>query len=469
MQHLLNRFKSALAIALLIAVGGLATMPSIFADDAATKKDAKKLTPKQEAAQKAMKERLAKQKKIQAMDPLAAPEGDLKETLAFINDIKSWQPNFVPPARPTPDELKDEEVKKKYLKELTAARSEAMKKIVEARKYLLTTIDKVLENTSLDEKDRIATIKNKISVLNEMSSNFGNADARKELEKVMEKYRDHENVEIANLAKTHFFVKKAQGLLGKKDDTTAAEVAKEGVELIKTLGSNLDQSAVSQISNAGRIIEMKEDNAAAVELYSAILTAVQSEEVKKSLALSEDAYKQFVRSNQLNLNRAGILGKPASLIGKSTTGETVDITSYKGKVVLIDFWATWCGPCIAELPNVVENYKKYHDKGFEVVAVSIDTIDTKDKLEKFVKEKEIPWVQIQSDDENAQGWEDQNATNFGVNGIPATYLVDRNGVIIQVNVRGEKLGKALEELLGPVEDKAEEKKEEEKKEEEKKN
>jgi peroxiredoxin len=126
---------------------------------------------------------------------------------------------------------------------------------------------------------------------------------------------------------------------------------------------------------------------------------------------------------------------------KDVDGKPFNLAAYKGKVVLIDFWATWCGPCIAELPNVMKAYEKHHANGFEIVGISLDSDQA--KLEKFTKEKNMAWQQYF----DGQGWNNKLSTKYGVNSIPATYLLDGEGKIIAKNLRGDALEKAVAKAL----------------------
>jgi peroxiredoxin len=103
------------------------------------------------------------------------------------------------------------------------------------------------------------------------------------------------------------------------------------------------------------------------------------------------------------------------------------------------------------LPNVKRNYKQYHDKGFEVVGVSLD--DSLADVKAFIEDNEIPWTNLFSADEKAQGWDNPLATRYGIMGIPATILVDKTGKVVTMKARGRQLTAELEKLLGPADDK----------------
>ncbi|TXH23267.1 MAG: AhpC/TSA family protein [Chitinophagaceae bacterium] len=121
----------------------------------------------------------------------------------------------------------------------------------------------------------------------------------------------------------------------------------------------------------------------------------------------------------------------------------VKLSDFRGKYVLIDFWASWCGPCRAENPNVVEAFNKFKDKNFTILGVSLDRPDAKDKWLAAIEKDNLTWTQVS----DLKFWENEVARQYGINAIPQNYLIDPNGVIVAENLRGEKLQEKLAEIL----------------------
>ena len=135
--------------------------------------------------------------------------------------------------------------------------------------------------------------------------------------------------------------------------------------------------------------------------------------------------------------------KPLDLKYTAVDGSSVDLSKLRGKVVLVDFWATWCPPCRGEVPNVVAAYQKYHDKGFEIVGVSLD--QDKDALTSFIKTHGMVWPQYF----DGKGWDNAIATANGVRSIPAMWLIGKDGKLITKNAREDLDGDVARALAAP--------------------
>lgn len=150
----------------------------------------------------------------------------------------------------------------------------------------------------------------------------------------------------------------------------------------------------------------------------------------------------FLMLVSLNLFSQMIPGKTAAdLTLPDMNGKNVTLSELKGKVVLIDFWASWCGPCRHNNPKLVKLYNKYHDKGFEIYGVSLD--DNENSWKKAVHQDKLSWIQVI--DEN--GWESSSARIYGVDMIPSSFLIDRQGIIRTINAEGPDLESNVRDLL----------------------
>lgn len=181
--------------------------------------------------------------------------------------------------------------------------------------------------------------------------------------------------------------------------------------------------------------------------YGLVMMAGGDEAEFKKLAEAHlAAYPEFKGNGQIQgqlktlAADAEMKSKPLDIKFTATNGSEVDLSKMRGKVVLVDFWATWCGPCMAEVPGLVKSYQKLHDKGFEIVGISFD--QDKAKLESVTKEKGMAWPQYF----DGKGWKNEFGQKFGINSIPRMWLVNKKGLVVDTNAR-EGLEAKVEKLL----------------------
>lgn len=187
-------------------------------------------------------------------------------------------------------------------------------------------------------------------------------------------------------------------------------------------------SVIKEIDGGGYVVD------AAVEepLFKKLSKSVRESDEGKAFAGRIEKAKKLA------------VGQPAPVFAQpDTSGKMVSLADYKGKYVLIDFWASWCGPCRAENPNVLKAYNKFKDQNFTVLGISLDTEKARAAWIKAIQDDAMPWMQLSE----LKGWESAAAILYDVHAIPQNYLIDPLGNIIAKNVRGQKLHETLEKLL----------------------
>ena len=173
----------------------------------------------------------------------------------------------------------------------------------------------------------------------------------------------------------------------------------------------------------------KENEAKIASLYNTLRPDLQTTDMGKELA-------QRIRSKSITA-----VGKEApEFTLNDVNGKAVSLSSLRGKLVLIDFWASWCSPCRAENPNLVKQYKLYKDKGFEVIAVSLDS--DKAKWADAITKDGLPWLHVS----DLKGWNNAVGRLYGIRAVPASFLISKEGQIIANDLRGETLNAKLAEI-----------------------
>jgi thiol-disulfide isomerase/thioredoxin len=335
------------------------------------------------------------------------PDGTPEELMAFVKGL------LPPKARP-----RSREEMMGYMQGVAAAS--------------VQVADKILAQVKPDDAFATEAAKLKLESLT-MLGRLGDEQAMKDMAAYATTLAGGTNPELAREAKRMLFVSKAQTMFSSGKLDAAPELIDEVAGM---LAANPDdpQTAGLAMQFAGFFENVPDGEPLAVKAFEAIgpLFAKSSNPQIQKLG---DGFAGTLR-------RLSLPGKPMEIKGTLLDGTPFDQKSLAGKVVLVDFWATWCGPCRAEIPNMKKEYEKYHPKGFEVVGISLD--EDRAALEKFVKSEEIPWP-ILFDQSDAGG--NALADFYGIRGIPQLILIGRDGNVITLNARGPKLAEALEKLF----------------------
>ena len=346
------------------------------------------------------------------------PEGTPEELFAYMNTIKRTQPA---------QEQQTREGNIAHLKAQVAA--------------VLAVCDKI-EATNPAEAIQVKLIQERMGAYQALSQvDEGAVTKLKELMAGLEK---DERPEVIRL------------LMGQKLKTTArgffALSEEQQAQLVRDLYSYLDRFGLDGTSfglgNAlGEALEESDTPQMAAGIYERLAAELRK---TKDPGVEEEIARFEATARRLNLP-----GNFMDITGTTADGEKFDWASYRGKVVLVDFWASWCGPCRAEIPNMKAQLEKYGPKGFAIVGINLD--NTKEDYQRYVDREGLTWVNLMSPREAERGWNNPLAVHYGVSGIPTAILVDQKGHVVSMMARGEDLNRLLNKLLGDVPDTVDEK------------
>lgn len=275
-----------------------------------------------------------------------------------------------------------------------------------------------------------------MQILQLLPNQLGDPDAAGEMEAFMARLEEDERPVAQNLLAVLKTQEKIQGLAEMAADERTAFVE----EIAMALSGEMDENALAFAQMLGEQMEQvaPEEAAGVYELF-----------VKYVSANADPRSAQIAEYFQGKANYVGLIGNEMQFTTTTLDGQPFDLQEFRGenRVILVDFWATWCGPCIGELPNLKAHYEAYRGQGFDVVGVSLD--DDPAALQQFLTDQQIEWTTVIDAEPANQGWDNPVARQFGISAIPACILINQEGKVVSLNARGAELGRLLEELLGP--------------------
>ena len=344
-----------------------------------------------------------------AKDPFALPKDATPEKLLkFVNDLMEMEPIL----------LTEEAIKAHYEKVAAA---------------ILLATEKVLDTKEIEVNLAAQALDARFVALS-LKSRLGDEKAGQQRLELAEKYSTDSRKALARMAQEQRLfanLEKFDKLKAKEQE----QLLEDAVAFIKSV-RQLNDRSVKLILTIGRVFETSNVDGLAARAYDEFAAAL----MHSPDSTGEDLAKKIERMAK----RMRLVGQAFELEGQLTTKEPIDWTSYRGKVVLIDFWATWCGPCIAELPNLKSIYQGFSSKGFDIVGVSKDS--NKAALDRFLEKNKIAWSNLFNFEEGAE--DHPMAEKYGILTIPYTVLVGKDGKVIKMNPTSAELKEKLTELLG---------------------
>uniref|UniRef100_A0A7C2P261 TlpA family protein disulfide reductase n=1 Tax=Schlesneria paludicola TaxID=360056 RepID=A0A7C2P261_9PLAN len=332
-------------------------------------------------------------------DPYAVPDGTPEQITDFLDDLRRSRKVF-------------------------ASREDAVDHAIKVQRALIAGADKILAQKT-DEDTAYAAAEMKLQALGLLAS-AGIDGAMAEALKAARSLQKDEREDIAELAGEWVTELRVVGA-PELEPAERTALVNEFLDAVKK--TKYSRQSLSNAIRLGESLETNPDASIAAEYY-ADLSAL----MKSSL---NSQYVEIAEYLDATVRRLRLPGNSMVVTGTTLAGQPFDWKTYKGKVVLVDFWATWCEACVAELPNIKANYDKYHAQGFDVVGISVD--EDKDQLAAFLKSQQIPWTNL-----FAEGGEQPTASYYGISPLPTAILVGRDGKVLSLMARGEILNELLE-------------------------
>lgn len=234
-------------------------------------------------------------------------------------------------------------------------------------------------------------------------------------------------------------------VMNRQPDTASARYK----QLLSDYYKLSDAEQKEEVTRLEQLIKDHPASFAAMYFLNSNATSLELDKLESMYADLDSKYKD----SRVGKSIASVIeARKITAIGKTapdftqpdTLGHAVKLSDFRGRYVLVDFWASWCGPCRAENPNLVKSFNKYKDKGFTVLGVSLDQPGKKDAWLAAIHKDNLTWTQVS----DLKFWDNEAAVLYGIKAIPSNLLLDPQGKIIAKDLRGEALDKKLSELLG---------------------
>lgn len=318
----------------------------------------------------------------------------------------------------TQPESRTREAVRKHLKDLSSK--------------ILKLADQILEQKTDDEMAARA-VRAKFEML-DLQTRLGETLAPLQAKQFAKKVADDERPAIARIGKAKMIEDRAEKafLLKSEDRKKLVE------DLISFIGEEKpDKTAIRLAINVTRGLERTKDKELVVSAYEQTAELLAKSDIK--------GVEGIVEKFKGSARRLSLPGEELRLVGKTFDGEDFDWSSYKGKVVLVDFWATWCPTCVAKMPRFVELYREFHDQGLEIVGVNVD--ENPLRLSGFLNRTPLPWTQLFGDKNGRPGSENVNADYYGVSALPTVFLVGKDGKVVSVDALNDDLKDEIKKQL----------------------
>lgn len=393
--------------AVLVIVGCLSLWP-VTAEETMEEGDAPAVVAEDSATQESTADDTAADNEQPAQDPFELPDGSAAELLTFIEKVAAPTQQF-----DSGEELRD------YLSQAAPA--------------IAAASDKILEMEASDDQ-KVDAVHWKLESFR-VRQQLGEQDAEAKADEFLDGLQDVSSPKLASAVQEIRLMRKLRRWR-RLDASQRVQVVDDFVANMKAGEVNVNKSFLLY-----RFVDMladSPDNGLATRMIDQLVPQLRDSDdpnVRELVPLIEGIGR-----------RIKLPGNKIELEGTLLDGTPLDWDSYRGKVVLVDFWATDCGPCRAEVPNLIENYRLYHDKGFDVLGISLD--NDRSQVEQYFEAAGIPWETLFQENPTDSDWDHPVANRYAINAIPRMVLVDQQGVVVNMNARGPMLGAELRRLLG---------------------